>query len=184
MDNFWGLSDGDDITKTGGQFEVGGGEIEPIPNDTTCTAIIDEAKWDQTRNGENLISLRWAIVAPVEYKNRKIFQKLWVTDSDPRAKNASAKRDKAKRMLAAIDTNAGGKLLKSGKIPTDETMSLYLTNTPMLIKVNIWEMEVTDENGEKNKMRGNWIASVSPKGGAKAAPKPSTPVEIDDEVPF
>ena len=69
-------------------------------------------------------------------------------------------------------------------MPTDESMSLYLTNTPMLIKVNIWEMEVTDENGEKNKMRGNWVASVSPKGGAKAAPKPSTPVEVDDEVPF
>lgn len=181
MANFWDLSDGDDIAKTGGQFEVGGGKIDPIPNDTTCTAIIDEAKWDTTRTGENLISLRWSVLSPTEYKNRKIFQKLWVSDPDPKAKNADAKRDKAKRMLAAVDSNAGGKLLSSGKMPTDESMSLHLVSKPMNIKVMQWTME--NEMGEK--MSGNWISAVSPKNGIVSAIKNvlSSKVE-DDNIPF
>ena len=179
--NFWDLSDGDDLLKQGGSFEVGGGDLEPIPSDTSCVAIIDEAKWDQDREGNSFISLRWSVVLPAEYKNRKIFHKLWVSDDDPRARDAVKKRDKAKRMLAAIDTNAGGKLLASGKKPTDEMMGATLVNKPMQIKVMMWEQEKSD--GTMG--RGNWIAAVSPRGGAKAAaPVAKAPVLEDEDAPF
>lgn len=178
--SFWDLSDGEDITKTGGQFEIGGGSMEPIPNETSCVAFIDEAKWDATREGQSFISLRWSVVAPADYKNRKIYQKLWVKDPDPRARDADKKRDKALRMLVAIDTNAGGKLLAKKEEPTDETLSICLTNKPMQIKCMVWEM-TNDTTGEKSS--GNWIAAVSPKGGA-AAPKKTSKIEEDTEVPF
>lgn len=180
--SFWDLSDGDDITKTGAQFEIGGGSMEPIPNETSCIAFIDEAKWDTTRDGQAFISLRWSVVAPADYKNRKIFQKLWVKDPDPRARDADKKRDKALRMLVAIDTNAGGKLLAKKEEPTDEALSICLTNKPMQIKCMVWEI-TNETTGEKSS--GNWIAAVSPKGGT-AAPKaaPKKAVEEGEEVPF
>jgi hypothetical protein len=181
--SFWDLSDGEDVTQTGGQFEVGGGSMQPIPNDTSCIAFIDEAKWDATRDGQEFISLRWSVVGPADYKNRKIFQKLWVTDADPRARDADKKRDKAKRMLAAIDTNAGGKLMAKAGKPTDESLTICLTNKPMQIKVMVWEM-TNDSTGEKSS--GNWIAAVSPKGSvAAAAPKAvKKAAEEGEEVPF
>jgi hypothetical protein len=184
MDNFWELSDGDDITKQTGSFEVGGGELEPIPNDTTCVAIVDEAKWDADRDGNHFISLRWSVVLPAEYKNRKVFQKLWVLDDDPRAKDAAKKRDKAKRMLAAVDQNSGGKLLASGKRPSDEALGFHLVNKPMQIKVMEWKID--KEDGTTGK--GNWIAAVAPRSGGKtvmkAANAPKAAIDEDDEAPF
>jgi len=104
-----------------------------------------------------------------------------VYDDDPQAKNPVQKRDKAKKMLFAIDTNAGGRLKASGKEPSDELLQSMLTNKPMLIKVML--MKGDDGVGR------NWISSVAPRGGgaatltAAAAPKTAA-VEIDDEVPF
>jgi hypothetical protein len=176
MTNFWDLSTGEDINSIGTSFETGGGEIQPIPNDTTCVAIIDEAKWDQNRDGASYISLRWSVVQPAEYKNRKVFQKLWVGDADPRSKDPVVKRDKALKMFAAIDKNAGGKLVMSGKRPSDEMLDMALVNKPMQIKVMIWEME-----GENGKMSGNWVSSIAPRGNAAA--KPSFQPRNDD-TPF
>ena len=116
----------------------------------------------------------------MEYKNRKIFHKLWVSDEDPRAKDPVKKRDKAIRMLAAVDTNAGGKLLASGKKPTDEMMSATLVNKPMTIKVMMWEQQKQD--GSMG--RGNWIAAVAPRGGKAAAPAPKPAVTEDEDAPF
>ena len=178
MDNFWDLSDGEDITKTGTQFEVGGGDIEPIPNNTNCTAIIDLAGWDTYMDGQKFISLRWSILAPFELKNRKIFHKLWVADPNPMWEgDVDSKRDKAKRMLVAIDQNAGGKLLKSGKMPSDEALQLHLTSVPMTIKVKTWE-------SKDKTAKGNYIASVGPKNNVKPEPVKVTRGMIDDEVPF
>lgn len=173
-DNFWGLSDGDDAsTNTDGSFDAGGGNMQPIPAETSVLGAIDEAKWDQDTNGNKFISLRWTVLQPEEYENRKIFQKLWVTDADPRAKadKVAAKRDKAKKMLAAIDTNAGGKLLAKPVMPTDEAMTLHLTNKPMIVKVMVWEMK-DSMTGEMN--RGNWVGAVQ----SKATGKVSSPEEI------
>ena len=163
--SFW------DIEQTSGEFEMGGGSIAPIPSDTNCLAQIDEAKWD-AKDGARYISLRWVVLNPSEYKNRKIYQKLWVTDADANAKDADKKRDKAKRMLAAIDMNAGGKLRAAGVEPTDELLVKSLLDKPMIIKVMQWN--ITVENGETKS--GNWIGAVSAKKGA-------SPVKTE-EAPF
>jgi len=173
MNDFWNLSDGEDASaSTNGEFDAGGGNIEPIPPETSVLAAIDEAKWDKDQQGNRFISLRWNVLAPEEYDNRKVFQKLWVLDADPRAKadKVAAKRDKAKRMLAAIDTNAGGKLLAKPVMPTDEALTLHLTNKPMVVKVMLWEMR-DSMTGEM--MRGNWIGAVAPK---------TAPISSKDEI--
>ena len=189
--SFWNLSDNEDVTKSGGEFDAGGGTMEPIPDGSSCLAAIDEAKWDRKQDGSEFISLRWTVLAPEEYKNRKIFQKLWVTDADPMAKDADKKRDKAKRMLAAIDTNAGGKLLAKPVKPTNDSMSACLTNKPMIVKVMVWSMK-NAQTGED--MSGNWVGAVSPRSkgtvsaaAPAAAPKPkAAPVEAAaaDDIPF
>ena len=169
--SFWNTSDGEDIKSNAtGEFDAGGGNMGVIPSETSVLACIDEAKWDRTLQGGEFISLRWTVLAPDEYKNRKIFQKLWVTDDDPRAKDPDKKRDKAKRMLAAIDTNAGGKLMSKPGIPSDEALTFCLTNKPMVVKVMVWEMR-NPSTGEMG--QGNWVGAVAP----KSAPQ-STPEEI------
>jgi hypothetical protein len=178
MSDFWGLSEGGSAAdNASGEFDAGGGNMQPIPSDTNVLAAIDEAKWSKNQKGDEFISLRWSVMQPEEFENRKIFQKLWVTDFDPSVfgskgeDKAIAKRDKAKKMLAAIDTNAGGKLLAKPVMPTDESMTLHLTNKPMIVKVMVWEM--TDRmTGDV--ARGNWVGAVS----SKAAAKVSSPEEI------
>lgn len=185
--SFWKTSTGENAQsgiENNGSFDSGGGAMEPIPANTDALAMIDEAKWEtNTNNGCRYISLRWTVIAPEDYKNRKVFQKLWVDDLDSSNKNPEAKRDKALMMLAAIDMNAGGKLSARDDYPSDEVMQVHLCNKPMMIKIQQWAMK-NNETGETNK--GNWISAVSPKGSTKA----QTPVQaarsqkIDDEIPF
>lgn len=175
--SFWNLEN----LPENGEFESGGGDIQPIPSNTQCLAAIDEAKWDHDTNGNRYISLRWMVLQPAEYKNRKVFQKLWVADADPRAKDADAKRDKAKRMLGAIDANAGSKLRAAGVEPTDESLTLNLTSKPMMIKVMQWSL--TDEVTGENKT-GNWIGAVSPRKGNSPAPAAAPAKTVSTEVPF
>ena len=172
-DDFWGLSTGEETsTKTDGSFDAGGGNLQPIPNETSVLAAIDEAKWDKDTNGNRFISLRWSVLQPEEYDNRKVFQKLWVLDDEPKAKDPVKKRDKAKLMLGAIDMNAGGKLLAKPVMPTDEAMTLHLTNKPMIIKVMVWSMR---DNMTGDIARGNWVGAVS----SRQTGKLSTPEEIE-----
>lgn len=195
--SFWDLSDNTAIADTTGEFETGGGDMTPIPGNTNVLAIADEAKWDDYE-GDRYISLRWSVMAPEDYKNRKVFQKIRVEDSDTK------KADKAKRMLAAIDANAGGKLLSSGKEPDDEMLTKCLVNKPMVLKLQVWKITEDRNTGEKldEPKQGNWVSAVSPrkKGGGqeaakakpKAAPKkeesatpdPGVDEEMDDEIPF
>jgi hypothetical protein len=179
MTDFWNLSDNTTAATTGGQFETGGGDIEPIPSNTSVLAVIDEAKVDEYQ-GERFVSLRWVVLQPKEYTNRKVFQKVRVWDGD------SKKSDKAKRMLAAIDTNAGGKLLAAGGEPSDESLTVSLVNKPMVLKLQLWEMDRDDGT----KARGNWVSAVSPRSGAQA-PAPVAPpppaADLGDfgaDVPF
>lgn len=172
-DDFWGLSTGEDAsTKTDGSFDAGGGNMQPIPNDTSVLAAIDEAKWDKDQNGNRFISLRWSVLQPEEFENRKVFQKLWVLDDEPKAKDPVKKRDKAKLMLGAIDMNAGGKLLAKPVMPTDEALTLHLTNKPMIIKVMVWSMR-DQATGDMNS--GNWVGAVSSRQSGKV----STSEEIE-----
>lgn len=201
MSSFWNLSTGEDLSSTAsGEFDAGGGRMEIIPDNTSVLAMIDEAKWDRTQNNERYISLRWTILAPEEFKNRKLFQKLWVADAKPGTKpdKVEATRDKAKRMFTAIDFNAGNKHLEKRIDPTDESMTMYLTNRPMVVKVMVWEMP---DRMTGAMVQGNWVGAVSPKTSpqsssediAKAQAKqaqqkaqsaPSRHAALDDEIPF
>lgn len=193
---FWNTSDGEDAAKTGTEYEIPGGSMEPIPAGSSVLAMIDEAKWDHTQNdAEEYVSLRWSVLAPEEYKNRKVFHKLWVTDHDPNAKDhakAVAKTDKARKMLAAIDANAGGKLTAKDARPSDDDLARALQDRPMVITLMIWDSNTGGAGG-------NWVAAVAPKNkplkiGDKVAPKAKPASQgssggayaggMDDEIPF
>ena len=178
--SFFTLSDNSNANENDGNFEMGGGNIEPIPSGTSVLAAPDEAKIDDYQ-GERFISIRWVVLQPAEYANRKIFQKVRVYDHDTK------KADKAKRMLAAIDTNAGGKLLASGEEPDDNGLTVALVNKPMLLKLQVWEIERDDGT----KATGNWVSAVSPRSNGKPAAATAAPVaeaapSIDDfdDAPF
>ena len=193
--SFWNLSDGETAADTPKEYDGGGGNFAPIPNDSSVLAIIEEAKWTTAENNgdpRDFITAKWSIMAPEQFKNRKVFQKLWVSDFDPNAKDetkAKTKRDKARKMLAGIDANAGGNLTRSNEAPSDDSMAMHLTNKPMVIKLMIWSMP---SNTGGDPMEGNWIAAVSPADkplavGADSRPAPSAaPASrvLDDDIPF
>lgn len=193
--SFWSLSTGETV-KPETEYEAPqGGDLSPIPDGTDVMAYIDEAKWDKKGEAE-YISLRWRVAKPEVYKNRVVFHKLWVMGDNPDAKDiekAKKQGDNAKKMLSAIDANAGGQLIKVKGIPADEDLQRCLMNKFMVIKLKVWEM--TGNNGEK--MSGNWICAISSKekGVAEvtkpaAAEKPFDPVANgtsrydDDSIPF
>jgi len=145
--SFWNLSDNTQITneEKAGTFDSSGGDFELIPAGTQLKACIDDAAWEDYES-DFFINLTWSVLEG-EFENRKVFQKVRVRDNDPK------KRDKALRMLAAIDANAGGKLIASGAEPDDNALQAALVNKPMIIKVDIWEY---------NDRKGNWVQKVAP----------------------
>ena len=168
------------IDTSSSTFELGGGDLAPIPENTKVLAIAEEAKNDEYQ-GARSIKVKWRISQPAEYANRVIFQKLQVYTAD--------KADKHKRMLAAIATNAGGQLFQAmqqtGETePSDMSLST-ITNRPMVLQLGIWESE------DKSKS-GNWVKAVSARKGSSApapapapAPKPAPVADIDDsDIPF
>ena len=141
--SFWQTQDGSAVELTT-TFESGGGDIKPIPDNTALVGAIEEAKWSEY-DGENYINLKWRVMRPAEFANRVIFQKVKVFNAK--------QGDNAKRMLAAIDANAGGKLAKLKDAPEDMDLMTALVGKAMAIKVKIWDM-----NGKT----GNWISAVAP----------------------
>lgn len=182
MSDFWGLSDGDSVKATT-SYQLEGGSIEPMPDGTQVMASIDEARWDD-KDGAEFISLRWTVLKPDTYKNRKVFQKLWVMGNNPNQSDptkAKAQGDKAKRMLGAIDGNCGGKLMAGGGKPSDMDLQTSLIAKPMIVKLAVWEM--TGSKGDK--MNGNWVQAVSPKeSGVVEVPKKAADPVDDDSIPF
>ena len=71
--SFFTLSDGNTATSDG-NMDMGGGSFDPIPANTNVLAAITESKID-SYEGERYINNAWTVLAPAEYKNRKIFQK-------------------------------------------------------------------------------------------------------------
>lgn len=189
--SFWSTSSGENVTENvSKEFDSGGGDFELIPDNSSILAVIDQVEWAQDKDFNAYISLRWAVLEPESVAKRKVFQKLWVKDPDPKAlekgaDKAEAKREKALRMLATIDANCGGKLARNGQEPTDDQLTLALVNKPMVIKVKVWEM---------GNASGNWVAAVSPKGKELALGKAATPKDkqgtgkgqdLDgEEIPF
>jgi hypothetical protein len=191
--SFWDLSDGDQVS-TEKEYEApsGGGNLI-LPDGSSVMASIDECKWQSFQGGEEHISARWNILAPEEYQGRKIFQKMYpegdtARNTDPA--KAKKKGDTAKRMLAAIDANCGGGLMKLQRKPSDEDFAMHLTNKPMVIRLGLWDLD-----GKQ----GNWVQAVSPASKpvsvdaskvTKAAPKAvdrvanGTSRYDDSEIPF
>lgn len=151
--SFWNLDDGTSAAETGTSFEVSTSN-EPIPDGSCVLAYISDVKWDEWQ-GTEYLKITWKVAKPAELENRVVFHKLYVTDPDRGAKDPKAKTDKAKRMLAAIDANAGGKLLKIAAKPTNEQLAIALINKTMVIRVHVYE---TDDG-----KTGNWVAAVMPK---------------------
>jgi hypothetical protein len=179
--SFWNTSTNENLTNTDGNYESAGADLEPIPKDTGLLSAVEEAKWDDYEN-DDYISLKWRVLKG-EYQNRVIFQKLYV-NGDSKAKDSMAKADKAKRMLAAIDANAGGKLLKLTGAPEDTDLMSALVGKMMAIKVQVWAIKQDDGSTKK----GNWISAVAPKGAGSAPVKAAAPAkpdyDDDDEIPF
>jgi len=189
--SFWTTSDGELATQTGGEFETPSGNTDPIPDGSSVLAMITSAGWKNPKDDTSVeyVELEWQVAQPEEYANRKVWQKLWIDDLDPSAKDetkAIRKRDNHKRMLAAIDANCGGKLAKKGARPDDSALALALMQRPMVIKVKTWD-------NDKGEPAGNWICAVSPKTAAisaavsKAKPnaKPAGFADdLDDDIPF
>ena len=57
--SFWQKQDGSAVENTT-SFEMGGGDIKPIPNNTALIAAIEEAKWAEY-DGEHYINLKWRV---------------------------------------------------------------------------------------------------------------------------
>lgn len=163
--SFWDLSDGgaanENVEK---EYEVPGGNMEPIPNNSDVLAYIKAVKWASKKDAEEkYIEIQWQVEKPEQFLNRTVFQKLWVADLDPMAKSeekAKQKRDKARKMLATIDANAKGRLMQSTDAPTDDSLSLALVDARMVVKVMEWSIDPRDGT---DIIRGNWISAVKPK---------------------
>jgi len=151
--SFWQLNDGTTVDNTNTTFDAGGGNLDPIPDNTSCIAAIEEAKWD-SYEGDSFINLKWRVMRPAAYANRVLFQKLKVYGTS-KDKDPKATADKAKRMLAAIDANCGGKLMALGRDFEDADLMIALVGKPMAIKVQVWQLD------DKSKS-GNWISAVAP----------------------
>lgn len=192
--SFWNTSSGENVAETATtEYDAGGGGFELIPDGSTVLAYSEEAFWEQKDTGkmERYIKIKWKVQKPEGVEGRVVFQKLWVKDHDPQAKpeKAEAKREKALRMLATIDANAGGRLAKRGTEPSDDDLALALVNKPMAITVKVWEID-----GAQGKIDGNWIAAVHPKNHelklgeakakAKAAPAGNFGDDLDDDILF
>lgn len=168
--SFWQTSDNAKLDTTG-KFEVSGGE--PIPENTTLKVMATSAQWDEYQDSR-FISIEWTVIEG-DYKNRKVFQKVRVMEPSP------AKRDRAIRMLAAIDANAGGGLMALGREPSDMDLQQHLMNKIMFIKVQVWEIE-----GKT----GNWVSAVAGAGvqqpAAPAQPAQAAPAAdpFDESIPF
>ena len=164
---FWDLDDKEDALPTDGKFDANP-PLEPIPDETNVIAALDSLQWEM-KDGDEWIKGRWCVLDGT-YKNRKITHNIKVLDADTK------RSDKALKMLAAIDANAGGVLSKTER-PSDSGLS-GLTGKPMLLKLRVWEI---DGNC------GNWVCAVSAMGdGVEIDVPPKNPGDEDwaDDIDF
>lgn len=205
MSDIWGLSTGENANDGKTEYEMPGGNLAVIPDGSKILAMVENAEWvsdDDDGTNEHL-KLQWTGVKPENVQNRKVFQKLYITDLDPRAtdaKKAEKKRDRARKMFAAIDANAGGKLAKKGGKPDADAIMFALANKPMVIRLGVWSLEDRDEPGRT--IEGNWVQAVAPKTTEIGLTEPSEPKpqrssggrsqprrddaddDMDDDIPF
>lgn len=174
---FWDTSDNKKaFDSASSSFSYESNEYRLIPDDTECLSRIKDIKW-LDYEGVFYINVVWSILEG-QYKNRLVFQKIKVNERD------ASKRDRAVKMLAAIDSNAGSKLPKHDNAPTDEELSLSLVGAIMIVVVGEWEI-----SGKS----GNWVKAVKPSGEhdsasnhepASASQDIADEEELSDEIPF
>lgn len=200
MSDFWGLSTGETATEdVSTSYEVASGSFDAFPEGTKLLAMVTDAEWRvNDQSGLENLSLTWTVTKPEEVANRKVFQSLWLTDLQPEAKDPEKKRDKARRMFATIDANAGGKLARKPGKPDAEAILVALANKPMVIRLGEYEGRTRDGG---TVMR-NYVQAVGPKTEETYLPAPkerpaSRPASrssgapagggglaFDDEIPF
>lgn len=181
MSGLWG-DDEVDVPESG-EFSSGGGDFELIPAKTGVLFEIEAATLEEANNFEDTdyINIRWSILKPELYANRKVFQKIRVFSND------KEKRKKARQMLAAIDVNSDNRLTKYAEKKnktleefTTEDLTLCLVGKSMSGVIMIWSMD-----GKT----GNYVQSIAPANKAKTT-STGKPVEKkeavvdDDDVPF
>ena len=182
MSGLWG--DDEVEVPENGEFEIKGGDgFEVIPAKTGVLFQIEQATMEEPTQyiAEEYINLRWSILKPELYANRKVFQKIQVFSSD------KDKRASARKMLAAIDVNSDNRLSKyaekKGKTLEDfttEDLTVCLVGKTMSGVLMVWESK------DKSKT-GNWVQSIAPANATKIA-KPTEKkrpvIDDDDDVPF
>lgn len=170
MDNFWNLSTGGDATEEATtSYETASGSFDAFPEGTKLLAMVTDAEWRvNDQSGLENLSLTWTVVKPDEVANRKVFQSLWLTDLQPEAKDPEKKRDKARRMFAAIDANAGGKLARKPGKPDAEAILIALANKQMIIRLGEYEGRTRD-GGTTTR---NYVQAVAPKTEETYLPPP------------
>lgn len=190
--SFWNTSDGGQV-KAESEYEApSGGSFDPIPHNTDVLGYIDEIKWGD-KDGASPIEYRITVVKAEAFKNRKLFFKLWPLGDNPNKKEPDKRKkeaDKSKRMLAAMDANAGSELIAINGKPSNEQLQSALMNKMMVFKIGMYDMPKDDGSGERNK--GNYLLGVSPK--TKQVSEVHAPTQAssqggssrvdDDEIPF
>lgn len=166
---FWDLSTGEALEKV---EEFDSNTFTVIPDGTKCNAVIEKASWavmsEKSKDaGEHYIEIAWRVLAPAEYKNSVLFQKVRVRRIDDK------QRDKAIRMLAAIDTIVDGGLSELEDAPTDRQLDKALRDKKLTITASVWEM-----NGNT----GNHVTGVEKI--KKAATQSAKPKIEEDDIPF
>ena len=162
--DFWG----DDEVEAKDTFVSGGGGFDPLPKNTNVLFEIEEIEIKESNEFEqtDFLNIRWNILKPDDYANRKVFQKVRIfhTEKD--------KRIRARQMLATIDINSGGKLTEYGKKKgknltefTSEDFQVCLVGKSMMGQLDVWRDKDTKE------IKGNWVRSISP-ANAKDVSKP------------
>jgi hypothetical protein len=176
--NLFTKSDGSKV-KSSKEFESGG-DFTLIPDNTDLLVCLEKAEWAEPGDfdkdaGPRLVNIKWNVISPPQYANRKVFQKIKPFH------DKSEKADKAKEMLAAIDANAGGKLAALETLPTDEDFARALSNKLMVIKMGVYGPSKNNPNIKP----GNWVKAVSPRKSGEEKKQTAPKVEpMDDDIPF
>jgi hypothetical protein len=186
--SFWKTSDGAAV-KQANEYSSGGGAIAPIPDRTGVVIVIDEIGFSEVK-GSKCVATRWSILEPQEYKNRKIWKKLWLIDTSPYIEDKELALEKQKdnwKMFTAIDHLVNGGELYAIENPTDTDLQSSLMSKPMHAIIGL----VDKNDGKPN----NYISQIGPVGGyydrQKTQPQkqPTSQSQVtkplaDDHVPF
>lgn len=203
--SFWDLDDGGNAAKTATDTVKGeGGSFEPLPGGSKVLSEITEIKWVNPESDDaRFIQINWSVLRPEEFEGRKLRQKLFVAELDlsngRNEEKAKKRRVAAKKTLATLALNAGGKLLKLTGEPDDDDLAAALMGKQAVLGVEIFS--IVDKTGGPN-ITGNWVRDIFPKqertligkdvlapakssgGGKSGGGGRSAAVEDDDEIPF